>query len=52
VLSREAIRDKVGEDNNYKDIRAVDTHIKNLRIKLKENGESIKTIRGYGYKIE
>lgn len=29
----------------------VDVHIKNLRKKLKDNGESIQTIRGVGYKM-
>lgn len=52
VVSREEIKDKIWEDNKFTDIRAVDTHIKNLRLKLGSSGESIKTIRGYGYKVE
>ena len=52
VLSREEIKNKVWEDNNFTDLRSVDTHIKNLRMKLGENGDMVKTIRGYGYKID
>ena len=52
VLSREEIKNKVWEDNNFADLRSVDTHIKNLRMKLGENGDMVKTIRGYGYKID
>lgn len=32
--------------------RTIDTHINRLRIKLKECGHYIQTIRGYGYKFE
>lgn len=52
VLSREEIKNKVWDDNNFTDLRSVDTHIKNLRMKLGENGDMVKTIRGYGYKID
>lgn len=52
VLSREEIKDKVWADNKFTDLRAVDTHIKNLRMKLGDYGDCVKTIRGYGYKIE
>lgn len=52
VLSREDIKNKVWDDNKFADLRSVDTHIKNLRIKLEEYGDTIKTIRGYGYKID
>ncbi len=34
------------------DTRTVDTHITRLRTKLGEAGEMIKTIRGFGYKME
>ena len=34
------------------DTRTVDTHITRLRTKLGEAGEMIKTVRGFGYKIE
>jgi len=32
--------------------RTIDVHIKNLREKLGKEGEAIKTVRGFGYKIE
>lgn len=32
--------------------RTVDTHIKTLRMKMKEHGELIKTVWGLGYKLE
>ncbi len=34
------------------DTRTVDTHITRLRTKLGEAGELIKTVRGFGYKLE
>ncbi|MBP1728785.1 MAG: two component transcriptional regulator, winged helix family, partial [Deltaproteobacteria bacterium] len=34
------------------DTRTVDTHITRLRSKLGEAGEMIRTVRGYGYKLE
>lgn len=52
VFSREEIKDKIWDKNKESDIRLVDTHVKNLRTKLGEYGDIIKTIRGYGYKIE
>lgn len=52
VLSREDIKEKIWDKNKESDIRLVDTHVKNLRTKLGEYGDIIKTIRGYGYKIE
>lgn len=50
VISREDIFEKIWGHSS--DSRLVDTHIKNLRLKLKAAGDSIKTIRGYGYKLE
>lgn len=52
VLSREQILNKIWEYDYIGDERTIDTHIKNLRIKLTEECNIIKTIRGYGYKIE
>ncbi len=52
VLSREDIKEKIWDKNKESDIRLVDTHVKNLRTKLGEYGDIIKTIRGYGYKVE
>lgn len=52
VISREQILNKIWEYDFIGDERTIDTHIKNLRIKLTDNCNIIKTIRGYGYKIE
>jgi len=51
ALSREQILNKVWGYDYFGDDRIVDTNIKRLRSKL-GNVDSIKTIRGYGYKIE
>lgn len=52
VISREKILSQIWGYDYFGDNRTVDTHIKNLRIKLNDDGSLIKTIRGYGYKIE
>ena len=52
VLTREQIIRTIWNYDYFGDERTVDTHIKNLRIKLKGAGNFIKTIRGYGYKVE
>lgn len=51
VVSREDLLQKIWDYNFYGDERTVDTHIKNIRQKLGEDN-IIKTIRGYGYKVE
>ncbi|GAA0180058.1 response regulator transcription factor [Clostridium sediminicola] len=52
VLTRELLLNNVwGYDYEGTD-RTVDTHINRLRIKLKEAGDYIRTVRGYGYKFE
>ena len=51
VASREDLLQKIWDYNFYGDERTVDTHIKNIRQKLGEDN-IIKTIRGYGYKVE
>lgn len=52
VLTRELLLNNVwGYDYEGTD-RTVDTHINRLRIKLKESGDYIRTVRGYGYKFE
>lgn len=51
-VSRERIIEEVwGFDRDSTD-RTVDVHIKHLRDKLGEYGRFIKTVRGFGYKIE
>lgn len=52
ALSREQILNAVWDINYYGDMRTVDTHIKNLRLKLKDKGNYIKTVRGIGYRFE
>jgi two-component system, OmpR family, phosphate regulon response regulator PhoB len=52
VLSRELLLQNVWSYNNMGDTRTVDTHITRLRGKLGKPGDLIKTVRGFGYKIE
>ena len=51
VLNREQILEKVWGYDYFGDERTVDTHIKCLRAKLSDCGDSIKTIRKFGYKL-
>jgi two-component system phosphate regulon response regulator PhoB len=52
VQSREQLLQKVWGYNNSGDTRTVDTHVTRLRGKLGAPGDIIKTVRGFGYKIE
>jgi two-component system phosphate regulon response regulator PhoB len=52
VHSREQLLQKVWSYNNSGDTRTVDTHVTRLRGKLGAPGDVIKTVRGFGYKIE
>lgn len=52
VLSRELLLQNVWSYNNMGDTRTVDTHITRLRGKLGTPGDLIKTVRGFGYKME
>lgn len=52
VLSREQILDIVWGIDFEGGTRVVDNHIKKLRNKLKPFSESIKTVIGFGYKLE
>ncbi len=49
VYSRQEILGRVGGDDRFVFDRTVDVHIKNLRLKLGEASELIKTYRGLGY---
>ena len=49
VRSREEILHAVWNTDYYGDGRSVDTHIKNLRIKLRPCEDYVKTVRGMGY---
>lgn len=52
VQSREVLLRDVWGYNFVGDTRTVDTHITRLRTKLGAAGEIIKTVRGFGYKLE
>jgi two-component system phosphate regulon response regulator PhoB len=52
VQSREQLLQKVWSYSNSGDTRTVDTHVTRLRSKLGPPGDIIKTVRGFGYKIE
>jgi two-component system, OmpR family, response regulator ResD len=52
ALSREQILNAVWNYDYFGDIRTVDAHIKNLRLKLGSRGEYIQTVRGVGYRFE
>jgi two-component system, OmpR family, response regulator ResD len=51
VLSRDRILDAVWGLSYAGDPRTVDTHIKNLRMKLGRAGGTIETVRGFGYRF-
>jgi two-component system, OmpR family, phosphate regulon response regulator PhoB len=52
VQSRELLLQNVWGYNYLGDTRTVDTHLTRLRTKLGAAGEMIKTVRGFGYKLE
>jgi len=52
VQSRDVLLRDVWGYNFVEDTRTVDTHVTRLRTKMGEAGEMIKTIRGFGYKME
>jgi two-component system phosphate regulon response regulator PhoB len=52
VQSRDVLLKNVWGYNYIGDTRTVDTHITRLRTKLGEAGDMIKTVRGFGYKME
>lgn len=52
VQSRETLLQDVWGYNYMGDTRTVDTHVTRLRTKLGQAGDMIKTIRGFGYKME
>ena len=49
VYSRQNILEKIGDDGKFVFDRTVDVHIKNLRLKLGNASDIIKTYRGLGY---
>lgn len=52
VMKRELLLQDVWGYNFVGDTRTVDTHVTRLRNKLGTAGEMIKTVRGFGYKLE
>jgi two-component system phosphate regulon response regulator PhoB len=52
VQSRDRLLKDVWGISHIGDTRTVDTHITRLRTKLGECGDLIKTVRGFGYKME
>lgn len=52
VQSRDLLLQNVWGYNYAGDTRTVDTHLTRLRGKLKKAGEMIKTVRGFGYKLD
>ncbi len=52
VQSRDQLLKNVWGYNYIGDTRTVDTHITRLRTKLGDSGDLIKTVRGFGYKME
>ncbi len=51
VLTRDAIMDRVWDQEFARENRTVDVHIRALRAKLGEGGTCIETVRGFGYRI-
>jgi two-component system phosphate regulon response regulator PhoB len=52
LQSREQLLSSVWGYSNDADTRTVDTHITRLRSKLGAAGEQIKTVRGFGYRMD
>ena len=52
AIERQQILDGVWGYDYYGDPRTVDTHVKNVRAKLGDLGSAIKTVRGFGYRME
>jgi DNA-binding response OmpR family regulator len=51
VLTREVLMDKVWGYHGEATSRTLDTHIRRLRDKLGEDGTSVETVRGVGYRM-
>jgi two-component system phosphate regulon response regulator PhoB len=52
VLTRDALLNRVWGAEKAIEPRTVDTHLRRLRDKLGGAGEQIRTVRGFGYRIE
>ncbi len=54
VFTREILLDQIWSSSDFRDVRTVDTHVKNIRVKLRSAGltyNPIKTVWGVGYKL-
>ncbi|GAB3796971.1 response regulator transcription factor [Virgibacillus kimchii] len=54
VFTRDIILDKIWSVNEFRDLRAIDTHVKNIREKLRKSGlaySPINTVWGVGYRF-
>jgi len=51
VYSRQQILENIGDDDKFVFDRTVDVHVKNLRLKMGDSSDIIKTYRGLGYGI-
>ncbi|WP_340103601.1 response regulator transcription factor [Rhodohalobacter sp. 8-1] len=49
VFSRQQILEHIGDDDKFVFDRTVDVHVKNLRLKMGDSSNVIKTYRGLGY---
>lgn len=49
VYSRQQILEKISDEEKFVFDRTVDVHVKNLRLKMGDEGKLIKTYRGVGY---
>src|SRR6056297_4017837 len=49
VYSRQQILEHIGDDDKFVFDRTVDVHVKNLRLKMGDSSNVIKTYRGLGY---
>jgi DNA-binding response OmpR family regulator len=49
VYSRQQILEHIGDDDKFVFDRTVDVHVKNLRLKMGDSADVIKTYRGLGY---
>lgn len=52
VYSRQEILEYISNDEKHIFDRTIDVHVKNIRLKLEEYGNVIKTYRGLGYGID
>ena len=51
AYSREHLIEQIGGDLSETNVRSIDAHIKRLRRKLREAGDLVTTVHGFGYKL-